>query len=421
MSALSLPLSTLRLALRFFVPLALWFTVGESIRYALTWGAYEFGRSVTWLPMMFLSLLVVTSLCVAVAMLHSVREGLPAIQERDATGALASWAVGNDESMFDALSRALLPFMVFYLAWGWFGRDAQRLQEAAEARGYAEGDMLSAVYLLLKMQENLEIAVGLTVLFFVLKFAAEFWFEPSFPRAGALAVAAFDCTWTMYGVYTIDAARQKGAEWTADRQVWTLLPTGHIGDFWEIVKVPMLGSLLWLVIAGVVLGVDSKDHHAVLGQGRLGRRLARGVGVDEPERERNWREMATRGLRDMWLPAWYGLRLVKRAGLFIFGTFAFMFVGLDVLQDIAQRFSYELLGAHDPGWWVPRLSLIGFLVTLVFEILRICLLAAAFELVIKRVSERNATQAAAAPSDQASPEVAAPAPPPPPWLQEPSR
>ncbi|WP_460365430.1 hypothetical protein [Actinocorallia lasiicapitis] len=409
---------------RYFVPLALWYTVGQSVRYGLQWLGFEVGLKASWLPLLLVSLMVVTHLAVTVAMLHSVREGLPAISERDESGALASWAVGNDEPLIDALSRAVLPFMIFYLAWGWFGRDAQDFQQAVTSRGIAEGEMGAAMNALLSIQKQLWVAVLLVVVFFAVRVAIDRWLTEPLPRVSALAGAFCECAFALYGVFTIDELRGKGVDWLTSRVFWDALPAEHLGTVWEHVKEPVLGSLLWLVIAGVVLGVDAADERAVFGTGRMGARLARGAGLGERPAEgeqerRTLREFLTRGLRDKWLPAWYGMRLIGRAGLLPFGMFALLYVGLDVVEDLTNRAIYVLVGPRDIAWWLPRLDLIGYGTGLLFQLLRIGLLAAAFDLVIQRVSERNA-----APEPDPNPPGPAPAAPaqpyqPAPWAARP--
>jgi hypothetical protein len=122
-------------------------------------------------------------------------------------------------------------------------------------------------------------------------------------------------------------------------------------------------------------------------------------GIDRPHTPR---EVLTRELRDKWLPAVYGLRMVFRAGMLQFGVFCALFAGLEALAPMAERGVYYLLGQHELGWWQPRLSLVDFFVELVHQVLRVCLLAAAFDLVVGRVSARTAAPAPVRASSPAS-------------------
>src|SRR6476469_9338983 len=102
-SPLVLPWATLKLAGRFVLPLALWFTVGELLRYGAMYGGYKLGTmkgtAATVAPIATIGLLVVITLAVVVLMVHCVREGLDVVHAREADGDLTPWAVGNDESV----------------------------------------------------------------------------------------------------------------------------------------------------------------------------------------------------------------------------------------------------------------------------------------------------------------------------------
>lgn len=400
LSPLTLPVTTLRLAGRFAVPLTLWFTVGEALKYLLFLGGYHYGLHNPVIPILVVSLVVMVTLAVAVAMLHSVREGLPAVQARDIDHHLASWAADADEGVMDALTRALLPFMIFYLAWGWFSRDAKAFEQTAAGRGAAQGGIfgqLDAMKILLGLLDHTYVAIACTAAFFVLKMLAERLIEPKWPRIGGISIAYCEVNWTLFGIFTIDVGRRGLGNWITGRVVWAQIGhltgpvLGWLGTVWPLFKNAILGAIVWLVIAGVVLGVDAEEETA-LGKGKLGRKVIRASGIDKP---RTPREVLTRELRDKWLPTVYGFRMVFRSGMLPFAVFCALFAGLDVLEPLAKRGAYYLLGPHKLGWWEPRLALVDVGVSLVYEVLRVCLMAAAFDLVVARVSARTAAPAPA--------------------------
>jgi hypothetical protein len=397
LSPLYLPWTTLRLVARFALPLTLWYTLGQLLRFLLMYGGYRLGTTKigeTVAPIGTLSLLVMLTLCIAVAMMHSIREALPAIQAREEDGGLAPWAVAGDETVLDAVSRALLPFMIFYLAWGMVADDARDFANEVSGRGFAEGGIngqIKGLGMLTVLQKHLYIAIALTAVFFILKFICERFLLPKLPRSGSVMLAYCEVNWALFGLFSVEAARGKASNWITDREAWGWLRglVGHAVDQWPTVKFAVLGSLVWLVIAGVILGVDGENEEAALGDSRTGRGLARISGIRQ---ERTPLEVLTRELREKWVPAWFGLRLVRQAGLLTFGVFCVLFMSLDVLKELTRRTIFELLGAHDIAWWVVRLTPIDFAVGLVFEAIRICLLAAAFDLVVARVSARNAAR-----------------------------
>ncbi|MFC6880106.1 hypothetical protein [Actinomadura yumaensis] len=426
LSPLVLPWAALRLAGRFALPLTLWFTVGELLRYGAMYGGYRLGlmkgAAASVAPLLTVGVLVMVTLGVTVAMVHCVREGLDVVHAREADGDLTPWAVGNEESVSGAAGRAALPFVIFYLAWGMQADDARAFVDMAETRGFTENGFtgqIKGLGMLVSLEKHVALAVGLTAGFFVLKFLAEWLLEERLPRAGAALIAFLEIDLALFGIFTIDHLRGKAGDWITDRQAWEWVTEAAGGalELWPTFKSAVLGGLIWLVIAGVILGLDAGDEQVVLGRGRAARRLASAGAID---RTGSPREVLTRGLREMWLPAWYGLRLVRRSGAVPFALFCVLFTGLDVGEEAARRQVYELIGPHDVAWWLPRMTPVDYGAGLVFQILRICLLAAAFNLVMARVTARTAAKAAL-PSSAGTPGAAPPAPPNPSWSAAPTR
>jgi len=384
----------LRLAGRFVVPLALWYTVGQVLRFVLFLLGYHFGLRHAVVPILVISLIVMVTLGVTVAMLHSVKDGLPAVKKRELDESLTSWAAAEEETILDAVTRALLPFMIFYLAWNWFAEDAQAFEQAAAGRGNAQNGLsgqLDAMKSIIALGDHVYVAIALTAGFLILKFIAERLVAPRWPRVGGVTVALFEVNWTLFGLFTVNEARNGLTNWIENRTAW-----GWLGDvtgpafgwfdmLWPSFKEAVLGGIVWLVIAGVVLGVDS-DEETQLGKGRVGRSLISASGIDRPHTP--W-EVLTREWRDKWLPTFYGFRMVFRAGLLPFAVFCVLFMGLDDGALLAQRGIYYLLGPHPIAYWVPRIDVVYFAVDLVHQMLRVCLMAAAFDLVVGRVSGRT--------------------------------
>ncbi|WP_329244044.1 hypothetical protein OG417_47075 [Actinoallomurus sp. NBC_01490] len=397
-SPVTLPWTTLRLAGRFAVPLALWFTIGQVLRYLLFLGGYHFGMHHASVPIFVISLIVMVTLGVTVAMLHSVKDGLPGVKKRELDESLTSWTAAEEETILDAVTRAMLPFMIFYLAWSWYSQDAQDFEQSAAGRGNAQGGVfgqIQAMKLTVALDHHVWVAIGLTAAFLVLKFIAERFVEPRWPRFGGIAIALFEVNWTLFGIFSVNKARNGLTDWITGRVFWHWLGEitgpafGWFDALWPSFKEAVLGGLVWLVIAGVVLGVDA-DEETQLGRGRVGRGLASASGMDRPHTP--W-EVITREWRDKWLPTVYGFRMVFRSGLLPFMVFCVLFAGLDDGALLLQRGVYYLLGPHPIAYWMPTLQVIYFFAELLHQILRVCLMAAAFDMVVTRVSGRSATPA----------------------------
>lgn len=425
-SPLILPPATLMLAGRFVLPLALWFTLGELLRYGVMYAGYRLGSmegtAAAVAPIATIGLLVVITLAVTVLMVHSVREGLDVVQARESGGELTPWAVGNEESVVGAMGRAALPFVIFYLAWGRQAEDAREFAGMAASRGFTEGGLqgqLDAVQMLLSLEKHVGLAIGLTAGLFVMKVAAEWRLEERLPRAVGALVAFLEVQFALFGIFTVDHLRREAGDWLAARQAWEWATgaAGPVIGLWDPFKDAVLGALIMLVIAGVILGLDAGDERVVLGRSRAARRLAEAGGLG---RVNSAREILTRGFREMWLPAWFGLRLVRRSGMMPFATFCLLFTGLDVAEEGSRRLVYEAIGPHEVTWWIQALPFVGYGTALVFEILRVCLLAAAFNLVMARVTARTAAKAVVPPASGPSAGPGSPVPASPPSREAPS-
>jgi hypothetical protein len=215
-----------------------------------------------------------------------------------------------------------------------------------------------------------------------------------------LLLAVFELHWTFFGLFTVDQYRGDVGDWITGRVFWHALSTvfNPAAALWGPFKNAVLGALVWLVIAGVVLGVDAEDEAAAVGPGRIGRGLAAVSGI---HKRRSPREVLSRELREKWFPAVRGIRLVRRSGWMSFGVFCVLFAGLDVAQEYLRRGVFYLIGPHPVPFWMVRLTPVDLGVDMIHDILRICLLAAAFDLLVARVSARNeARPARPAPAGQ---------------------
>jgi hypothetical protein len=292
------------------------------------------------------------------------------------------------------MGRALLPFLIFYIAWGWLRDDARAMISFSTGRGFAEGGLqgqLEGMKVLLTLDEKIWFAVIGTAIFFIVKSGTEWWVMPRLARVGPLLLAVFELHWTLFGIFSVDKLRSAVGDWISARAAWEPVggALGGIGPLWEPFKFAVLGALVWLVIAGVILGVDAQDEQAAVGRGRVGQSLAAVSGI---RKHRSPREILSRELREKWFPAIHGFRLVKQAGWMTFGVFCVLYAAVDVSQELMRRGLFYLIGPHEVAFWMPRLTVIDFSVDLVYSVLRICLLAAAFNLLVARVSARSAAR-----------------------------
>lgn len=401
------------LAVRFFVPLALWYTVGQLVVWGLSWASFRLGLKNDVTPLLFLGAIVIVKLIVTVAMLHSVREGLPAVRARRLDDDFAPWRGEESESLLGAVSRSLFPFLIFYLAWGVLAEDARAFSSSNASRGLAEGGLEGGVQGLgqaIAVEEHVPLAIGLAVAFFVLKTVTERWLLPRYPRIMGILIAVFEIYWALFALFTITRGLRAIASWITSRTAWE----GSVG---RIPDIPVMGdalswvfddlvsmfndgvvlALIWLIIAGVVLGAHLNDEENLLRRSeRLRAAFARMRGLRAVPAEA-MEQVTQTLLREKWVPAVNGIRLIRYAGIPAFAVFSVFYAAVSVLDELGRRGVHVLLGAESPAWWGPRLTIVGFAVGLVVEMLRICLLAAAFDLVVARAADRLRRAAAAPP------------------------
>jgi hypothetical protein len=392
-SPLLLPVRTLYLAGRYVVPLVLWFTVGRLLSFLLvTYGADLTLKwpYVTWGGV---SLLVMVSLGVTVAMLHSVRDGLPGLRDRDLAARHGlPLAADAGESLLDALGRAIVPFMIIYMSWSFFTDDVKTWANAAFDRAQAQGRDFGTAALdaINALSDDLPVALAITVGFWLLRVACERWVVARLPRAGNLLTAFAEIGFALFGLYSISEILGRGTGWLTTRRIWAGV-SGAIGDLmpaWAGDVLPaftdaVLQPLIWLAMAGVVLGVAMEREDP--GEGRLARSVI-GLLAATPGPVRRLAGAATQGTRDKWVPMVNGLRLIRRAGPLTFAVFAVLLVLIDQLHDRGYRRAVELLGPHPYAYWEQARVFLGFGFDLLRQVLRVCLLAATFDLVVRRIA-----------------------------------
>jgi hypothetical protein len=370
-----LPVSALRLAARFFVPLATWFSAGTIIRYVLMQAISQLGhgshagirRAVVLLP---LSITVLASLVVAIGMMFTLGRGLAVIPD-------------PDEPYIAAISRTLFPFVLIYLGWNLYTVDLSEVLRADAQRLADAGDAINAGNIL-----ELPIVVCLVVALvsWGLRLLCERRYDERPGRVIRLLTSFFEVNFTLYALYSVVQLVRAVQNWITDRVFWHAI-TGTVG-------VPSVGPvqdalilpLVWLAIAAIVYGLEMHDREAISGTPLEG--IARRL----EGRPRRVAEVASRSLREKYVPIVHAVRLVFRAGAPVFAWFCLCYVTVGVLLDRLQRGVLSLLGTdHTVRFWNLALTPVEFGHRMLQEILRLALLAAMFDLVMRRTSAGRPT------------------------------
>jgi hypothetical protein len=208
-------------------------------------------------------------------------------------------------------------------------------------------------------------------------------------------------------------------DWWADAKDWFAgihipVPAGIEflwGTFWEtlwpLFKLGVGEPLTWLAITTVVFGHRVLSSGGVLRGTRLERRLGgRAEDAKPPSRIVALTNQAPNlllgGIREKFYPTLNAFRLLVRVGPVFLGVVCFVYtlwlLGDDWLMVGLER----LFGVHSLQWGMMYGDIASLIRDIVFETLRIALLAAAFDLCISVGAERKA-EADAKKAEQAEP------------------
>lgn len=406
-SPLRLPWTTLRLAGRYFLPLAAIFAAGQAVR----WGIIQLGvligpgdRSThQWHVAATLTLLVAIVLVsglVPVLMLYSVRHGILGEEM-------------NEEPLISAMSRALLPFVIIYFSWGMITDDAAAFSRA-DLEKHADkyytdpaGDpSLNPGGLLLGISFTLALIVAFGCYF--IRALLEFLAKRRENRAYRILAAVFETGWNVYGLMSVVQILLAVGTWIHERHIWTVLSDfftglgdvipgwdafwGMFGDAWPNISGAVILSLMWLAIASAVYGRELLDERETARGTRLERMYEK---YDSLSPLRRWGlDHIALSYREQWAPIAGAFRLGLRAGAVAVGVFCLCFVGIDNLTQLAARGVIQLIGwQQDQAAWGPIVVPIEFVRDLLRNVLQMCLLAGMFDLAVRHERRRLTEQA----------------------------
>ncbi|MGI8329115.1 hypothetical protein ACRYCC_04065 [Actinomadura scrupuli] len=376
-----LPLDALRLAIRFLVPLTIWYGAGRIIRHLLLLaishvGHGRFPAERRVLALLLLSLVVLVSLAVTIGMLLTLARGLRRAPLEQPL---------REESYRAAVFRSLLPFVIVYLAWNLFQADAHDALRFDAQRLGDQGNALEAGSVFIGIP--LTLALAIMIVAWSLRMVCERWHWRSPGRVSASLVAFFEVNFTLYGVLSIGVVAASIGSWIGDRNLWQDLAEvpglAFAGSLVPPVKDALVLPIIWFAMTAVVYGVELRGRDVVTGTRleALHERFSGVGGADRPA-DRAGREVG-RGFRDKYVPLLHAGRLAFAAGGPAAALFCLCYVAIGIGMDAAQRTAAALIGpAHTVQFWNVALVPLEFGHGLLAEVLRLALLAAMFDLVI---------------------------------------
>ncbi|MDH2425713.1 hypothetical protein [Sphaerisporangium sp. TRM90804] len=417
LSPVRLPLDTFRLAGRLFLPLAFFYSLGALVHQGVILAAVHLAEPRGWhayLGFGVLSFGVLVTLTAYIAMLTTAGRAL---------GTHETEARSLDERerrLVDAIAHTLLPFLVFYSAWNLFVDDVRAFQRLSSELG-PQID-LDATALVAELFDFNILVVAITLGVFALKVACERLYERFNLRVLGVANSALECMWMFFGIISLGNWIGQGVDWLTGRVVWADL-TGLIGGLPPVeslkqaaqavapylpeLKDGLVQPLIWLAMAAVVHSSSMTDEIRVIQGTRVEAPLS-SFWQRLPAPVQAVAEFFSRGFRDKYTPLANGLRLVLRVGAPFYLTFCLMYVALEALAAVGFMALTRLLGPHEVLWWQMWEGAVLFPVDLVHEVLRICLIAVAFDLALRQAGGPAAATEPVAPSP--GPATAAPLP-----------
>ncbi|HEY3683580.1 MAG TPA: hypothetical protein VGL93_11095 [Streptosporangiaceae bacterium] len=422
----------LRLLGRNWIALLLWYVASRAAHDLLLIGAAWVGQRQRLLGLSVLSLAVLAVLAGTILMLYSLRGSLPSLRRDPAPGTEPQ--DGRRGELMHAVAETILPFLIFYGAWGLFTEEARDYSiEGLNQAGFGtnSGFVLDFGSDWRALLVPLAVAAGT----WGVRAVCERFHNRTGSRVLAVATAVFEANWMLFAVAFVGTVIGQGTTWLTGRVFWhragdavgdvlhtidtflagLALPQLSEAWHWFAAFLPDLKDglvlpILWLTITAVVYGEEvTSDGKLVEDSSRLNR-IAGRAWRRLPGRAQYASELFSREWRDKYVPFVNGLKLVLRGGAVLYLVFCLMYVLLKVGTDWAWIGVTQLIGAHDWNWWWIRLPVLNFARDGAYEVLRICLLAAAFDLALRRISAIRRARTAPGPSAEPAAVPSAPRP-----------
>ncbi len=398
---LSLIQHTGRTIARLWVPLLALMLLGWSAQQLSILLATEVSEVWAWGVILVLAAGAVIQLTTIVALLRlvAVTLGLPQMLSEAADAAAVQ--DDRDTSLVSLVTITLLPFLGMYVAFGYLQNYAARVSVLA---GYRKGlgDLLGALN---PLENNTTMIVMVTIL--VAGYAFKKLIDPWKERSrrpliltsvqilveACLAFVVLLGGFRLYQEFNLWLDSRNVSAWWAQVVATLLGPIPAAvkdaislvwqavgGPFWSLLINGLARPLLWLAMAGLVVGSRVLTLADLWRVGRPAtsvrtpreRLLARLQA--ESESARGTRAIALKlqssllgGVDSRIIPAWQSLRLVLRAGWPLFGAFVICFTALDLFGQQADLWVTHLIGGQLIGVWIklyPFMDLISMVLVM---------------------------------------------------------
>ncbi|MBV2364318.1 hypothetical protein ACFPZ0_23320 [Streptomonospora nanhaiensis] len=411
-----LPLYTLDLARRYWAPLLCVYLVGSFIHDMLMRSLVFVADFDQNIALIGVALATLVELTMFIVMFHMLRPALPTVDTElvsSRTGTLGE----RERRWVDAVAMAILPFLIFYNAWGVFEDEFRQYTTTLfNERGF--GMWTDAAFL---NALGLPLAIALSA--YLLRVVCDRYYTRTDNKALGLLSVVFEANWMFFACFSTAHIFGSIQEWAADRRVWvestgalleavrslgeaTSLPleAGYLAMlqglgaaatvFWEGVTQP----LVWLTIAAVIFGAEIDRHEALFRKGTRAAKVEELLTGDRRGFVHQISRFARQDTAERYMPFLNAFRFILRASPVFFLGFCLNYVLIELGCDWLQRGVFVLIGPHDfLGWWWPLLEPVHLAVEAVRHVLRVCLLAVTFEITLRSVTAASTGRRARVP------------------------
>ncbi|MEU4196666.1 hypothetical protein AB0E69_32495 [Kribbella sp. NPDC026611] len=328
----------------------------------------------------------------------------------------------TQRGLLELLAVTLLPLVAVWSAWGFFDEQVNTLSATFLVQNGTQPGSQFFKLGIHQWHSYLPVLVVLLVLRRVFQAVDDRW--PSRPVKFAQVWA--EAFFVLITFVITPFAIAEGKDWFKGRSFWYWslgwwdgfkdffanihipLPAGIVflwGFFWDslwpLFKLGVAEPLTWLAITTVVFGHRVLSSGGVFRGTRLERRLGGQLETEAPQRSRfveltyKAPDLLLAGVREKFYPALNAFRLLVRVGPVFLGVVCLVYTFWVLGDGWAFVLIQRTIGNHGQYWGLMNIEISGMVEKMLFEPLRIALLAAAFDLCISVGTQRRAEVAAA--------------------------
>ncbi len=365
-----------------------WYLGGVVVRESVLSLAAPIGADSGLSAFLLLPLAVLARLISYVGMFLAVRRALPAT--RALAGPRQPGAGRRAREFLDVLLASIVPFFVLYGLVGLLQQDVESYANRAARWSFGKG-------LAFLGPGSGPLVVAVIVLAFLGRQALQRWGD-RLPRAFALLEIYLEAVWVFVAVSGISASLGPVLGWIRERQVvrWGVDGRQVLRELWTPLRVaidgidglvPLLLQLIalplaWLLVAGIV---STRDLAAVAEERVVPKRVEvrlRTVLGRLPAAIAKRRRRVDDEWDSVYRPLTVAARLIARTDPGALAAFLASSALVVAAQSWAVFAATRAIGANDFPFWSIVLPLVTIPITAVAETVRICLLAAAFDLAL---------------------------------------